>query len=210
MSLPVNVDHLVYAASDLEIGRDEIERLLGVRPVPGGRHAAWGTRNALLSLGPATYLEIVAPDPASSMPARGVLFGADRLPESRLATWVLHTDSIERTAAAASSAGIGLGPVEAGERETPGGKKLTWKLTDPYAMPLGGAVPFLINWGATPHPAAAAPSGGELVALRMVHPEPAHVREALATLGVEFDVRDGGQFRLTATIRRADRSVDLC
>jgi Glyoxalase-like domain len=53
------IDHIVFGCSDLERGMDEIEQLLGIRPVPGGRHIQFGTHNALLSLGPATYLEVI-------------------------------------------------------------------------------------------------------------------------------------------------------
>lgn len=207
--LPENVDHLVYAAPDLEQGRDEIERLLGVRPVVGGRHAAWGTRNALLSLGPETYLEVIAPDPGQRPPDRGVLFGADALETSRLVTWVLRSRSIDVTAAAASVAGIGLGPVAGGSRETPAGEVLSWKLTDPYAMPLGGAIPFLIEWGETPHPAGALPNGGTLVGLRIEHPDRGRTQAALAALGVELPVLQGDTYGLTATIRTPTGDVEL-
>ena len=60
------IDHLVYATPDLDLGIDTIERLLGVRATPGGQHLGAGTRNALVALGPGTYLEIVGPDPANS------------------------------------------------------------------------------------------------------------------------------------------------
>jgi hypothetical protein len=183
-TIPDGVDHLVYAAADLEVGRDKIEQLLGVRPVLGGRHPQYGTHNALLSLGPATYLEIIAPDPELDVPERGVLFGADGVREPRLVTWALRSESIDDSAASASSAGVGLGSLD-------------------------GAVPFLISWGATPHPAGAAPRAGELVGLRIEHPDPEKVREALLPLGVEIDVRGGEQFRLIARVKTARGEVQI-
>jgi dipeptidyl aminopeptidase/acylaminoacyl peptidase len=46
------VDHLVYITPDLNRGIEEIEKLLGVRATPGGQHIGYGTRNALIALGP--------------------------------------------------------------------------------------------------------------------------------------------------------------
>ena len=59
------VDHLVYATPDLSMGVQRIAEWLGVEPVPGGQHPGRGTRNALVALGPASYLEIVGPESGS-------------------------------------------------------------------------------------------------------------------------------------------------
>ncbi len=206
---PYSVDHLVYAAAELEAGRDKIEQLLGVRPVLGGRHPTYGTHNALLSLGAATYLEVIASDPKLDVPERGVLFGSAGIREPRLVTWALCSESIGETAAAASAAGVGIGAIESGSRQRPDGAVISWRLSDPYAMPLGGAVPFLISWGATPHPAGATPRAGELIGLRIQHPQPEQVCGALSALGVEMDVRKGDRFQLIARIKTAQGDVEI-
>lgn len=203
------VDHLIYTVPDLETGMDEIERLLGVRPAVGGRHPDYGTRNALLSLGAATYLEIMAPDPELPRPERGRLFRLDELEAPRLATWILRSERIEDLAARAASAGLELGPVRPGSREKPDGTVLRWKLTDPYARRLDGAVPFLISWGDTPHPAGGAPRGGELVDLRIEHPDPDAVRAALRVLDAETVVEKGPRMQLTASIRTPMGIVEI-
>ena len=78
------IDHLVYTVPDLATGIERIAGLLGTRPVIGGCHPTFGTHNALLSIGPETYLEIIAPDPALARPSRGRVFGMDDLCEPRL------------------------------------------------------------------------------------------------------------------------------
>lgn len=202
-------DHLIYGAPHLERGVEEVERRLGVRPAAGGRHPRYGTRNALLSLGGATYLEVMAPDPELPAPDRGRLFGLDGLERPRLVSWALRREEIEEAAASARERGVGLGAVQAGSREQPDGTSLTWRLTDPYATAAGGVVPFLIAWGETPHPARSAPEGGSLAGLRAEHPDPAAARDALAALGVEMRVERGDRPRLIATIGTGDGRVEL-
>lgn len=201
------IDHLVYSATDLEAGMDAIAATLGVRPVKGGRHPDYGTHNALLSLGPATYLEVIAPDPDLPLPKNGTLASLGSNTNPRLVTWVLRVDAIN--AVAENNAAIGIGKVQSGCRATPGGDLLNWQLSDPYAMPLQGAVPFLINWGDTPHPATVAPPAGELCELRIEHPCPDEVAAALLQLGVQLAVTKATRFRLVATIMTSNGEVTL-
>lgn len=203
------VDHLVYAVPELESGVREIERLLGMRAAIGGRHPQYGTHNALLSLGPATYLEIVAVDPASPRPPRGRPFGVEATGLPRLVTWAARCEAIDERTAAAAAAGPIVGRVEAGSRARPDGTIVNWRLTDPYVMALDGVVPFLLAWGDTPHPATSAPTVGTLVGLRIEHPEPGAVRAALSALGTSADVHAAERPALIATIRVGSRLIEL-
>ena len=86
------IDHLVYATPDLDPGIEEIERALGVRATPGGQHPGRGTRNALIALGPTSYLEIIAPDRNQQPPREPRSFGIDELKDSRLVAWAATID----------------------------------------------------------------------------------------------------------------------
>lgn len=205
--MDLNVDHLVYAVPDLEEGRDAIERLLGVRPAVGGRHPHLGSQNALLSLGPDVYLEVVAPDPGLPRPPRGVVFNMDGINRSYLSTWALRCEAIDDVAAQAASRGFEVGPLLHGSRERPDGTMLTWRLSDPYLMAFDGIVPFLIGWGDSPHPARSAPAAGKLMTLEARHPDAGGAAAALAALGVDLPVRTGPAPSLSARIQRVDDSV---
>jgi len=206
---PKSIDHLVYVVDDLEVGRDRMEQLLGVRPVMGGRHPQYGTHNALLSLGPNTYLEVIAPDPSIKAPNRGVLFGADHASEPRLATWALRRESIDEAFDYASSLGVNLGTIEAGSRTKPDGTVISWRLSDPYMMSLDGAVPFLISWGSTTHPASVLPSAGDLIGLSIEHPNPQHVIKALNALRIDIDVKKGNKFQMIARVKTPKGVVEI-
>jgi hypothetical protein len=127
------------------------------------------------------------------------LFGLDDIGAPEMRTWAIRREDIPTVLATARASGIG--PIGAGSRERPDGTTLSWQLTDPYAMPWDGAVPFVISWGDTPHPATTLPSGGALAGLAIVHPDAEAVRKALALLDVTVDVREGDAFELVASIR---------
>jgi catechol 2,3-dioxygenase-like lactoylglutathione lyase family enzyme len=202
----VEPDHLVVVAQDLRQGSDWVEERLGVRPQPGGKHVAMGTHNALLSLGPRFYLEVIAVDPEAAKPLRPRWFDMDE-PRMRaamaegphLAHWVARTADID--AAAARLPDLGVPTVMArGD--------MTWRITipDDGHRPGRGLVPTLIQWPGLQHPTdRMADSGCRLVAVAGEHPEPALVRAELATLGLSetMKVTYGKSPRIAAMIRTA-------
>ena len=203
------VDHLLYAAPTLDQGMDEVEAVFGTRPVIGGRHPAFGTHNALLSLGSSVYLEVIARDPDLLAPPRGPLIDLPGGTHGRLVTWVLRVADIAAATRAAERAGVALGDIEHGQRETPAGDVIRWRLTDPYADRLGGALPFLIDWGKTPHPGGVVPPAGRFLSLAIEHPEPDALRAALRILDSDVEVREGDAYRLLATIDTTGGPVEL-
>ncbi len=190
-SLLAVIDHLVFAAPDLRQAIEGVEALTGVRAAIGGHHPGWRTRNALLALGPRAYLEVVGPDETPADPARPRPFGIDGLATPRLVTWAVRSESLDKVIAAANKAGLDLGDVLQGSRATPGGAMLRWRMTDLFAIREGGVVPFFIDWGETPHPAAAAPPGCSLRELRISHLDPLRVARILHALGLEVEAARG-------------------
>ncbi len=206
------VDHLVYAAPDLDAAVGDLERRLGVRASAGGRHIGEGTHNALVALGPASYLEILAPDPTQAPPPRPRWLGVDGLRAARLVRWAAREADLERRVAAAARAGVALGPILSGSRERSDGVLLEWRFTDPRAVVADGVVPFFIDWGATPHPAggaAAGASGARLVDLRAEHPDPAPVRALLERLDIELAVTAGPAPALIAMLDTPRGRIEL-
>jgi hypothetical protein len=203
------VDHLVYAVPDLDAGVADLEHRLGVRATPGGQHPGRGTRNALVALGPESYLEILAPDPTQPAPAGGRWFGVDPAAPARLAGWAAKGADLTRLAASAQARGVPLGPVVAGSRQRPDGVMLRWTLTDPGVSPTLSLIPFFIDWSDSPHPAATASRGPVLEALRAEHPRPDLAREPLAALGIELPVQQGPRPALVAMLRTVSGLVEL-
>ncbi len=203
------VDHLVYATPSLSAGIDQVEQLIGVRATPGGQHPGVGTRNALVSLGPATYLEIIGPDPDQPKPAAGRTFGIDTLSAPRLVGWAAKESDLERLVQNATAHDIALGPVTAGSRRTPQGTLLAWRFTSPRGVVADGIVPFFIDWGTSPHPAGSAAAGATLVAFRAEHPQPEQVQKMLRDLGLDLTVSAGAAPALIATVQCPRGRVDL-
>ena len=203
------LDHLVFATPDVENTVSDLEARLGAPATPGGRHPGRGTRNALFGLGPHSYLEIIGPDDGQPAGARPRWFGIDHLEAPRLVTWAAKGTRLAGLVARAAHRGVRLGAVAGGSRERPDGTMLLWSLTDPATVIADGLVPFFIDWGDRPHPAAALPPGLALAALRAEHPRAGEVRRILSALGLALPVADGRRPALIATVEGAKGPIEL-
>jgi hypothetical protein len=205
------LDHLIFAATDLATGVARIAELTGAVAVPGGPHPGVGTHNALLTFDETTYFEIIAFDPDQPVPAAPRPFGLDEGVEPRLAGYAVHPaagETIEDVVAMLAEAGHDPGPVTAMSRVKPDGEEISWRLTRSMKETTPSAVPFAIDWGDTPSPARSLPSMGSLAELRIEHPDPA-TRTAAAALGLGLTVSDGPA-RLTAVVDTPGGRIELC
>jgi hypothetical protein len=197
------LDHITITAPTLEAGAALLHNALVVTPQTGGEHPRMGTHNRLLRLGPALFLEVIAPNPAAPAPNRPRWFSLDHLqPDSppALSAWVVRTNDISASAAAASE---DLGLIEPMSRG-----HLNWHITIPPdgSLPMDGAAPALIEWHTDNHPAAGMPDLGLWLAhLTVFHPEPDRIRRLLASLNLSAPVNvlppaPGTRTRLAAVI----------
>jgi len=206
-------DHLVVAAVTLADGIEYFAEVTGVAPQPGGKHVAMGTHNALVRLSERTFLEILAIDPEGTKPARPRWFGLDHIAlqaelteRPRLIHWVARTKGIE---AAAAACPIPLGPLHSMARGN-----YRWRITipDDGSLPGKGIMPTLIEWDVPQHPAESLPSSSlSLVTLAASHPEPAPIRAALSSLGLNdvIQVTYDRDTRLAAMLRTPRGVVTL-
>lgn len=183
-----SLDHLMFACADVDKAADWIEKTFGVRPVNGGKHVGRGTRNALVALGGNIYLELIGPDMEQEKPSQVDARGQPYTP-GRLVHWCAKSPNLkEHQAFSKGMKDWPLGDVFAMKRETPEGALLEWSLSVPSNLPMGGCLPFLIDWEKVIpnglHPATTSPKGLELMELRLEHPDDAEVNKALSGIGV--------------------------
>jgi hypothetical protein len=208
--LSSRIDHLVLACADLAQGADYVRARLGVEPQPGGRHVLMGTHNALLRLGPATYLELIAIDPAAAA-QRPRWFGLDT-PAVRermssgpfLLTWVAACSDV----AAAAALDPAFGEVIVASRGA-----FSWRITVPAdgRLSCDGAAPTLIQWDGHAHPCDGLEDRGcTLRELELRHPEAARIEALFAGLGLDGPVRlRPGAAALAARIDTPRGGVEL-
>ena len=206
------LDHLTVAALTLEQGVEHVRRSLGVVVPPGGTHPLMGTHNCLMRLGEAVFLEIIAPDPATT-PQRTRWFSLDdshmraRLALApQLIGWVVRVADLNKALQGLDGTVGEAVPLTRGQ--------LSWLISVPRdgSMPFDGAFPTLIEWPDGPHPASGmADLGCRLEHLAIAHPDSADLTGRLAPLFRDDRVSISGNatVRLRASIKTPDGLREL-
>jgi hypothetical protein len=186
--MPGLIDHLVVSADRLSAASALVETTLGAAMSPGGAHAAMGTHNRLLSLGPDDYVEALAVDPDAPAPSRARWFGLDhREGPARLAGWALRVPDLD--------AALIEAPDEIGDPIEVARGDYRWRISLPESgiLPFDGVFPALIEWLGPLPPAALEDHGARLVSLTLSHPRAGALGWALSMLSSDdrLVVRDG-------------------
>jgi hypothetical protein len=204
--VPATLDHLVWAARDLDEAVEQLYERSGVRARPGGQHPDLGTHNALARLGARTYLEVLAPDP--SLRAGTVARQLAALPAPALLMWAARTRNAPATAATAQTEGYGSTTVE-GRRTGVNGEELSWTSVFVSRHGAGTLIPFFIEWHGARHPALDAADGMRLRSFSIETSRPESLRLVLAALDVKVAVRKSPRERLVARLATPRGALEL-
>ncbi len=194
----IQLDHIVIAAQALEDGVVYVEDTLEVKLTHGGRHLKQGTHNKVLRLNDC-YLEVIAPDPASTITPPWFGLGNKEVLESlctpRLITWVAQSDDIKSLIQKTNY------PVhvQAAERD-----HLRWQFSFPNDGNLigDGLLPYLIHWESPSTVEHLPNTGCSLVRLEGFHHQAAHLNVILENLSLQdILLVKPGVTKLKATIQ---------
>jgi hypothetical protein len=183
------IDHFVLGVADLEHGVRFFAAATGVKPAAGGRHPALGTHNALISLGPRQYLEILAPDPTQD----GVVDALAVLPQlasPALIKWAAATDNADRARELLLDHGFRVDAVESGSRTRTDGRELHWRQAG-FLASSGLETPFVIEWGKTSlHPGDDSPAGCTVASFTLRSPQAEALADLCAALETPLLIED--------------------
>jgi hypothetical protein len=204
------LDHFVYTVPRLAEGSEAVGRALGIEMTAGGAHPNAGTANTLASLGPGVYLEVLGPDPVvprERLAEFGAELARDEWPD--IVTFAAPSHDLAVAANEVARLGLGSSMLETSSRRTPDGRLLKWQGMYVLSPEYLGLVPFLIDWGETPHPSDTAVKGAQLTTAYVSHPRPEPLREIYRALGVGIDVVAGSRPAVVANLRNGEREYVL-
>jgi Glyoxalase-like domain len=200
------LDHIAIIAPSLKAGIVWVRECLGLMPQMGGQHPQMGTQNMLLRLGADAFLEVIAVDPNAPKPDQARWFGLDDTADvqahwqagRRLRGMVARTDTLADLTNADAALHGQLMRITRGDRAWQFGVRPDGRL------PMDGAVPHLMDWGAQGPAAPQMPDlGCALLALVLETPMPAAVSQAHQAMGLTGgpSLRQGPHTKLSAIIQ---------
>ncbi|EZH73792.1 hypothetical protein ATO12_17825 [Aquimarina atlantica] len=144
----MQIDHIILAINDLDLGIKQFEELTGVKAIYGGGHPNSYTHNAIVPMNDMIYIEILAPKKE-----------LDTIPEFfknmdvlKPIGFAIATDTIEFLEKTVVDSQFETKGIENWSRNKPSGEELKWKLLR-ITNPGLNINPFFISWSdKTTHP----------------------------------------------------------
>ena len=160
-SMKANIDHLILGINDLEMGQQSFAVETGENTEFGGTHPAYGTHNALCSIGASTYLEIIAPQ-TSITNLTGPFKGYHEMEDLTPCGWAITTQ-LQQLSSRMDELGIEHSDIHHGSRKTTLGDLIKWKALFIIEDGLASVNPFFLEWDdMSIHPSRTTISGGSL------------------------------------------------
>jgi hypothetical protein len=194
----MRIDHLVWYCADLAEGERQFMAWMDAAPAYGGVHPGEGTRNALLSLAPDAYIEILGRDPAQ--PESNLDPEIRALQRPGLYHFAMAGEDLRVLKERADAARLKGSGIVTGGRTLPDGRWLGWSLFGVRDHGFGALVPFFIDWTGSEHPAKAAPRGGRFVGAEARTPDAAGLRAVYGAFGIDIPVHEAAQPSLAVTV----------
>lgn len=204
------MDHFVYCVPNLETEMDSFEKKTGCRPVFGGYHLTQGTKNALVNLGNQCYLEFLAIDKDNNKIKANRWMGIDLIEKPTMTRWALKSSELERENEILKAYNPQLANITGGQRKTPKGKMLKWKLTMPLPKPAIELKPFLIDWqNSEAHPTDNLAQECKIVWLEFRTPNPQMLSHIFAQFSFDAKVVKGNSPEIKLLIKSVKGIIEI-
>lgn len=176
----------------------DFEQKLGVRPIFGGYHKTFGTKNALVNLDKNMYLELIAADDDNLEVPPPRWMGVDLLSKNQITRWALKSDDLEAESDMLCNHQSEMGKIKKGSRSTADDLLLQWQLCMPLPHPEVELVPFILDWRMTEkHPSELLPDMGcSLVKLFGTHPNPKKLTSIFKGLECDFLIKKADRVQI--------------
>ena len=197
----LRLDHVLYAARDLDAAADRFLDAHGLASVAGGAHAGWGTANRVVPLRDGTYVELIAVvDRAVASRTRlGRAIGDAVQAGDAWFALCLSDDELDRTAAR-----LRLDVTE-GSRRRPDGHVISWRSAGIEEPRRTADLPFFIAWNppADAHPSTTSvshPSGAHGIALVEISGDPDAFADWTGGARLPVTVSEGAPAMIAVTV----------
>lgn len=211
----MRVDHVSYAAEHdgLHATAERLAKLIGVKPVDGGIHPRFGTRNVIFPLAHKRYVEVVEvlDHPASDKAPFGQAVRARSEAGGGWLGWVVAVDDLSE-----AEKRLGRQAVD-GNRHRPDGVELRWRQIGIKGLMADPQLPYYIQWeNMACHPSVGAHTPVTIDSLQIAG-DPDRVREWLGlspreishVIGFSFVAPHGTPGLLSVTFDTPDGMVTV-